>query len=249
MGTPVTAGRILVISSCTGLKAGSSDGLTPADFSAGVANVRARHRSDLADAVMPAESLYRGQHHLRLMRGIRAARDAGLQVDLRIVSAGYGLVRGNDPIAPYECTFQGMGVRERHEWSQHVEIPSSVKSVLAEPYALGLILLGEDYLAACQLDESLTLGGPTLVFCAPSLALKLPTSVDHLTAVPVGRREAQRFSCGLVSLKGDIGARVLAQAALEVWPEPEASARQILNGLDDAGRVTDDHARANLALF
>ena len=48
------------------------------------------------------------------MPGVRAFRDrsarSGRQgpLDLRILSAGYGLVPGDRKFAPYECTFQGM---------------------------------------------------------------------------------------------------------------------------------------------
>lgn len=241
----MTDGRILVISSCTGLKAHGARQLTAVDFAAGPTAIKARHRSDLADDVMPAERLYRGQHHVRLMRGVQAARDAGVDVDLRIVSAGYGLVRGEDELAPYECTFQGMGIGQRREWARHVDIPRSVKRALAEPCSLALILLGEDYLAACDFDDSLTLGGPALLFCAPSLALTLP-AVENLTLVPVGRREARQFSCGLVSLKGELGARVLTQAAAGVTPAPDASARQLLKWLHAAGSATE---QTDLALF
>lgn len=244
----MTDGRILVITSCTGLKAGDTDPLTADDFAEGVRHVKDRHATDLRDVVVPAESLYRGQHHLRLMRGVQVARDAGVQVDVRIVSAGYGLVRGDAELAPYECTFQGMGVGQRRDWARHVDIPASVKRALAEPYSLALILLGEDYLAACQLERALVLGGPTLLFCAPSLALSVPAA-GNLTIVPLGRREAQRFSCGLVSLKGEVGARVLAQVGVGVRPEARADARELLTWLDGIEPSATHGTDTDLALF
>lgn len=39
----------------------------------------------------PAEDLYLGEQHVRLMRGVRAARTAGHQVQVFIVSAHHGL--------------------------------------------------------------------------------------------------------------------------------------------------------------
>jgi hypothetical protein len=38
----------------------------------------------------PAEQLYTGQHHVRLMRGVLDARASGLQIDVSIVSARLG---------------------------------------------------------------------------------------------------------------------------------------------------------------
>ncbi len=60
-----------------------------------------------------AEALYRGQHHLRLMRGVGQAREAGIDVQLWIVSAGYGVVAGHKRLRPYERTFQGMSATDR----------------------------------------------------------------------------------------------------------------------------------------
>jgi hypothetical protein len=55
--------------------------------------------------------MYTGQQHKRLLAGIKEAerRVPGLDVDLRIVSAGYGLIPDSNRIAPYEATFNDMG--------------------------------------------------------------------------------------------------------------------------------------------
>jgi len=68
--------RIRLISSCTGEKSVSSpDQLTLKDFRRGDAHVRARAAA-LGDLLAPAEELYTGLQHQRLMRGVVAARRA-----------------------------------------------------------------------------------------------------------------------------------------------------------------------------
>src|SRR4051812_31491044 len=164
----MTRPRVLVLTSCTGVKA-ATDGpvLACADFPRGRSYVEARHRRDLAPALLPAEDLYRGQQHLRLMRGVQAAREAAtIDVDLRIVSAGYGVVRGSESLAPYECTFQGMRRDRRREWARELAIPEATRTALATRTDLTVVLLGDEYLDSCGLDSTVALGGPTIVFCA-----------------------------------------------------------------------------------
>src|SRR4051812_1872066 len=103
-----TPDRVTVVTSCTGVKAA-------------------------APGAVPAEDLYRGQQHLRLMRGVRRLRDAGTQVDLWVVSAGYGLVRGSDPVERYDRTFTGLRASKRQEAAQRLGIPAAIRDVLTTP--------------------------------------------------------------------------------------------------------------------
>src|SRR5687768_14802066 len=120
--------RVNVITSCTGRKLA----LAPGDTA-------------------PAERLYCGQHHVRLMRGVEYLRGAGATVDVWIVSAGHGLVHGAEPLATYEKTFQGRRRLERHAMASQLGIPQAIGAVLASRADLTIVLLGDDYLQACQL--------------------------------------------------------------------------------------------------
>lgn len=84
--------RILVITSRTGEKTVETpNALTQADFAAGPAHLASR---ELGLPAIPAQDLYAGLQHIRLMDGIRAVRahpESGWAVDLHILSAGYGL--------------------------------------------------------------------------------------------------------------------------------------------------------------
>jgi hypothetical protein len=164
-----------------------------------------------------AESLYRGQQHLRLMAGVRAYVRAGEpagKLELRIVSAGHGLVARSRRLAPYDATFAGLPREAIRRRARTLGIPSQVRALLARPYELALLLLGDDYLEACSLDDEMVLGGPTIAFCAPRVTRRLP-SLPGLHAVALHNAEAKRFSCGLISLKGELGGRLLARLAKE----------------------------------
>lgn len=178
--------RVNVITSCTGRKIV----LAPGDTT-------------------PAERLYCGQHHLRLMRGVERMRGAGATVDLWIVSAGHGLVHGSTPLSPYEQTFQGRPASERNAMSIQLGIPSAIRPVLASTADLTIVLLGEDYLQACGLDDDVQLGAPTVVFAAASATLAL-RRIAGLRVVALSVEHTRQFAAGLVALKGEIGGRLLA---------------------------------------
>src|SRR2546422_5783904 len=206
--------RAVVVTSCTGEKRVNHDrALTLADFERGPSHVAARE-AELTDLLTPAEDLYTGQQHVRLMRGVRAVRDhtggrdVSLSLDLWILSAGYGLVNGARRLAPYECTFQGMKRSVLRSCADQLNVPSEIRKLLAAPYDLGLLLLGDAYLEACALDDAVAFGGPTLLFCGAHAAARLP-KLERLRPVVLRNLDARRFSCGLIGLKGELAARIL----------------------------------------
>jgi hypothetical protein len=210
--------RILIITSCTREKSVTHDHqLTLDDFRRGSERVKAREDS-LWELLTPAERLYSGMQHERLMQGVEAARSSnGVELDLWILSAGYGLVPADRKLAPYEATFIGMKKPEARAWAQQLAIAREVRQVVAQPYDLGLVLLGDDYLEACALDNALILGGPTIVLCGKGAAKKLPR-VENLIPLTLSNTEVKRFSCALIGLKGEIASRLLRKIIADSTP-------------------------------
>jgi hypothetical protein len=242
--------RILVITSCTGEKAvASPTQLTLEDFRKGLMHVRAMEAA-LHDLLTPAEDIYTGLQHQRLMRGVRAIRAAeGLEIDLRILSAGYGLVHADRNLAPYEATFAGMKSGELKAWGQKLRVPEDMRTTLAQPYDLALVLLGDDYLAACDLDDTVNLGSPTVLFCGKATAKKLPM-LPGLQPVVLANADAKWFSCGLVGLKGELAARILERLASDPSRVVDllAAGDNLLNSLEGASvapKPTRHAARAH----
>lgn len=207
--------RILVLTSCTGEKLLSPpDQLTLDDFRAGTKFVRAREKA-VSSGLVPAEQLYTGMQHRRLMRGIAAVRQSpGIKLDLWVLSAGYGWIPANQPIAPYEATFTGMGVAALQSWASTLRAPQRFLELVNEPYDVAFVLLGENYLQACSISETTKLAGQTVFLCGGGSRSKLP-DIANAHYVVVANAEASRFGCGLVGLKGELAARALEQISVD----------------------------------
>jgi len=203
---------ISVLTACTGQKVrADSEPLTIDDFSRGRDHVAELHRHR-ADRLIAAEDLYRGQQHVRLMRGVAAARGAGHNVVVSIASAGYGLVDGREAIVPYECTFQGMSTAERRSWARTLALPEATRALLGRRSDVAIVLLGDDYFDACGMADRLPLGGPMYVVCGANSALRVQPS-PHLRTLVLHRDDTRRFACGLVGLKGEVAGRLVALLA------------------------------------
>ena len=205
--------NILMLTSCTGEKRVTDpDQLTLEDFKKGKAYLTRREK-ELEEVSMRAGELYTGEQHVRLMRGVEATRKAAggkkkAGIEVKILSAGYGIVPESKTIAPYEVTFATMKAKELREWADFLKVPRDFRKVVGKEYDLGLILLGDNYLKACDLDGEVSFGGSTILFCGTGMAKRLP-EMENVRVVPISNPEAKRFSCGLVGLKGELGARLI----------------------------------------
>lgn len=223
------AGGLVIVTSCTSQKVS-----VPAN--------------GMPERDLTAESLYAGQQHLRLMRGVRAYRAASRPVGplrLHVLSAYHGLVPAARRVATYDHTFAGQPRDVVRAQARELGVPDRIRALLKPRYELGLLLLGDDYLEACALDDKVRLGGPTIAFCAPNVAKRLP-ALDSLRTVLLHNREAQRFSCGLIALKGELGGRVLTRLAdsptsLQDLASPDAD---LLAWLDQQTATTGHRAAA-----
>jgi hypothetical protein len=203
---------LVVISSCTGDKAVKSPSLALDDFSEPVR--LAERERELAPSQRPAASMYTGFQHVYLMRGIAALRDAlGPQaVDLRILSAGYGLIRDDRPICAYDVTFNDMGRAQARAWARRLAVPQAVRTA-ARDAGLVIFLLGSRYLDAIDPPICATHEGQRLIFLAkPAEASRL--AGNGVVTIPAGKDQASRYGSGLVALKGkmfELWAQAVAQ--------------------------------------
>lgn len=219
------SGDLVVVTSCTALKLDTPDG-----------------------SLRTAESLYTGQQHVRLMRGVQAYRRAGRPLGtlhLRILSAFHGLLPPTKQISAYDHSFAGQPVDAIRRQAHDKDVPGQIRRLLARPFAAGVLLLGDPYLRACDLDERVRLGGPLVSFCSPAVAARMPR-IPGLRTIPLTNAEARRFSVGLIALKGELGGRLLARLAQEpaeisTLTDPRAD---LLGWLESVPRSRADRVQA-----
>jgi hypothetical protein len=138
--------RLLVVSACTNKKIVSHEQqLTLADFE-DPERLREEER-ELAPYLRPASQMYTGQHHLKLMAGVRNIRRTFGEPAIRllIISAGYGLVDENRLVGPHDVTFQGMDKSRIRARAGRLHIPEAVREAIKD-WPLVIFLLGEKYL-------------------------------------------------------------------------------------------------------
>jgi hypothetical protein len=183
--------RVLVISSCTKRKlVRVAKPLTLEDFKD--PERRIAREKELSSSMREAAEMYTGDQHVEVMRGVKGIRERfGTQaVCVRIISAGYGLVSEDRPIAPYDVTFSNMK-REAAAWARCLHIADDVRETI-RGWPLAIFLLGDDYFAAIDPPISPSDDGQRLLFVAkPRVATRL--SAIGVTWVPAGEHEVRDF--------------------------------------------------------
>src|ERR1700722_13918517 len=124
---------LLVIASCTAHKEGTAPAeLKLEDFADTDRLERREH--ELASYRRPASEMYTGKQHEYLMRGVDKLRRAYGDnfVDLRILSAGYGLIEEDRVICPYDVTFSKMGKPQRRAWGHSLGVTRDGRAALED---------------------------------------------------------------------------------------------------------------------
>lgn len=214
--------HIQVFTSCTGKKRVSpKNQLSQEDFAD---RSELKHRKkELRKYRLPAAKMYTGEQHVRLMKGVRAARkmDKGL-VTVKIVSAGYGLLDETTKIVPYNITFSTMKAKELDLWSRALGLRKDFQvaangKVAEEPVDLNLVLLGTEYLKALRISPTFYFKKFT-IFIVGKSGYKLVKNFKGKVAVHVTEREdCRRLSAGNIALKGEIARRVIKQLMTKKW--------------------------------
>lgn len=217
--------KIAVITSCTGQKKFSPPGqLRLSDFQ-NFTSLRLRE-SELKQFRSTAAEMYTGRQHLALMNGLELYRSHGKTIDLFILSAGYGWLKEDEHIVPYEVTFNTMKSSELKKWSNHLQISSRLQELI-DPYDLVFFLLGNKYLQAINWPIRVRSDQKFVFFSSESSKSIVQGQPNHYQMIS-GKAEAKQFRSGLIEIKGFLFAKLLQylceyeQATWEqIWNCPE----------------------------
>lgn len=205
-------GKILVVTSCTKDKLfppgfPESRQLLPAQLWDDQDDNRiTRDYGELEKYRTPASQLYKGRQHHLLMRGVEILRQTfGPEiVDVKIISAGFGLVDEDQPLPPYNATFAGQSTSTIQTVARRLGIPQTMNELIATgTYTCAFFLLGESYLLSLELPFKSIPTFPCLFLAGPSNRKRVPRRAPY-TFVRVGQDDSIAFSYNLVGLKGQL---------------------------------------------
>lgn len=196
--------KVLVVTSCTGEKKFSpANQLTQDDFRT-AKTLKAREK-ELKDFALPAAEMYTGMQHLRLMEGLRLLREkfpkGKATFDLKIVSAGYGLIDENRKIVPYEVTYNTMKNPELDAWALQQGLHADLVKILPD-YDFVFFLLGDKYLRACKLPFDVQKRQKYFFFTSGTTLKYFPKNDGKYWRLELSNADAKSFGYGLVGLKG-----------------------------------------------
>jgi hypothetical protein len=203
--------RALVITSCTGQKRQqATNQLTIEDFK-DPEKLKARSL-EMQEFAITAGQMYTGLQHLRVMEAVdimrcrphlddtHLAREA---VNVKILSAGYGLIPEDKVIVPYSVTFNSMKNDEVYSWGNYLRIHEDFQQAIIG-YDLIFVLLGDKYLRTLRLPVE-THSNQTFIFFASNKSINYIDSGNaKLFTLTLSNKSASRFGCALVGLKGHL---------------------------------------------
>ena len=196
--------KIRIISSCSALKSFTPPNLSDLLSFEEIQRVRNGDFISKVDQLpkIKSKKLYTGRQHLYLMEGILNSKH---EIDLFIISAGYGVVSGEDLLYPYEATFSGMGKKELTKKSEILNIPGMIDEIISDYTDITLVLLGKSYLEASSFKKSPYSRFSYFLTAASAVNLVPKGSL----AVTLGNKDAKLYGAPLVSLKGKLAAKFL----------------------------------------
>lgn len=199
--------KVLVVTSCTGEKIYKpSNELTMKDFVN--KELLIQREKELEQYITSAGEMYTGTQHKELMDGVRRYRQHGGDIDVAILSAGYGLLKEHDHIAPYEVTFNSMNTAKIKSWSYDLKITEELQKFIRN-YDLVFFLLGDKYLQAVDWPLEVSEQQKLIFFAGMSSAARILWDSGYYM-MSIGENDARYFKSGLIEIKGKLFSDLLS---------------------------------------
>ena len=203
--------RTLVITPCSAQKraqvqepARAADLATPAGRRSAGARLGAH--------ALPAADMYTGTHHRLVMEGVQAVWETcGEDVmDVCILSGGYGLLRAQETVIPYDVSLDEFDETGLANWLAPLHIPERAADVVGE-YDLAFHLLGGRYLAALRLPLEDTSAVQQIVLTDEESLALVPSQPNLCPVVAAGGTAARRWHVKAPHVRGYLFKRLCHQ--------------------------------------
>jgi len=204
--------RVLVIGSCGKRKKFSPHSAPTCQDLKGKESL-SKWRKKFPEMNCEARSMYTGNQSRELVGAVDMLRTVGnLEVHLFIISAGFGILKEDEIISPYECSFTGMKKAEIRERASLLSIDSDFSNICKTRYDFSYLALGSTYLTTLKDSWTDELSGSIIAFGST-------IQNDRVLNLPANADTVQTFSStghkihGVAGFKGDL-LRILVTYAL-----------------------------------
>nr|NIV28298.1 hypothetical protein [Anaerolineae bacterium] len=173
---------------------------------------REQAKARLAEHALPAAEMYTGRHHRLVMEGVRAVwQQWGREVlDLAILSGGYGVLRADEPIIPYDVTFDQFAGEALSDWGTMLQVPDKAAQLVRQ-YDLVFLLLGGSYLAVLNLPLDVQDWVRQIVLTGQDSMELVPARPNLHPFVASGAVAARRWHVKAPHVRGFLFGRLCAQ--------------------------------------
>ena len=203
--------RTLVLTPCSAKK--RSQVLKPA-LAADLADPERRQQvtARLADHSLPAAEMYTGKHHRLVMEGVQAVwqQREHCVLDLAILSGGYGVLRANEMIIPYDVTLDQFAGEALSDWGATLQVPTKA-AALVRQYDLVFLLLSGSYLAVLDLPLDVQDSVQQIVLTGQDSMELVPSKPNLHPFVAAGSVAARRWHVKAPHVRGFLFGRLCAQ--------------------------------------
>jgi len=160
-----------------------------------------KYKEVLKEFILPAFQMYQGTfNYVRDL--VNKYREKGDQVELRIISARHGLISGETPIVPYECTFQCFRKDKIRERGEKLRIYGNLLEFIEKnEFDQSVVILGKDYLLTI-FDEKRGMDffsrmktKRLVIFGSKKLQNKILFPKENLAFIQVSQNAAPVYHC------------------------------------------------------
>ncbi|WP_236642387.1 DUF6884 domain-containing protein [Salinigranum halophilum] len=148
-----------------------------------------------------ARDLYAGRQQEYITNAVRQLRRAH-DVDRYFISAGFGLVKEDEKLPPYEVTFSSMKVSEIRDRSERLHIKQDVQRLVHESsYDVVFFTLGKDYYTSIDIDEMVQQVPANRIGVVFNREL-VEEQFENIVSVPARTEDAKNHGTIVIGLKG-----------------------------------------------
>ncbi len=199
--------KILILSSCSKKKLINLNG-QPNCNDLNSKNKREYWKQLLKEHSKSAEEMYLGSQANSIKKAVSILRE-NYEVHYYIISAGFGLIKSDTLIPPYDCSFAKKKFANIRESAKDLEIEEELGKVLENTYELIFLALGKSYLITVGNFNKFTKSANLIVhfskeikgssdnyfYCDDSKIRKIGKEINRTFKKPIG---------ATVAAKGDI---------------------------------------------